>query len=439
MMKNIQNKRIALLGLGLDNYALLKFITKHDKKLPITVLDPHDQKTLIKKFPDLKKYTEVKYNTAKQNFNLYKQYDIIYKSPGAFFPSELRKKLEKNNTIVSSAIDLFLELTLSNKVIGVTGTKGKGSTASLIAHIIKSAQKPVWLSGNIGASPFDFIDKLKNSDWVVLELSSFQLQDMRHAPHIAVLTNFSAEHLKAADPNNPNHHPNLADYWQSKLRIAKLQSKADIFIANEKLKSRLRLGYGGQAKILYFKKSQLASQLPGEHNKENIAAAVLVAKELDISDIVIAKAIKSFKGLEHRLEKVGEKNGITYYNDSFATIPESSITALNSFTQNIILLAGGADKGNNFSNLAKLISKQAKYLILFKGKGSDRILQALKKYNFPKQKTAIVGSMKDAMKRARQQAKRGDVILLSPACASFGVFKNYKDRGQQFKREALRR
>ncbi len=438
MMKDIQNKQIALLGLGLDNYSLLKFITKHDKELPITVLDPHDQKTLIKKFPDLKKYTEVKYNNSKQNFNLYKQYDIIYKSPGAFFPSELRKKLDKNNTIVSSAIDLFLELTLSHKVIGVTGTKGKGSTASLIAHIIKSAQKPVWLSGNIGASPFDFIDKFKKNDWVVLELSSFQLQDMRHAPHVAVLTNFSAEHLKAADPNNPNHHPNLADYWQSKLRIVKLQSKADIFIANEKLKSKIRKEKL-KSKILYFAKSNLVSLLPGEHNKENIAAAVLVAKELDISDIVIAKAIKSFKGLEHRLEKVGEKNGITYYNDSFATIPESSITALNSFTQNIILLAGGADKGNNFSSLAKLISKQVKYLILFKGKGSDRIMQALKKYNFPKQKTALVGSMKDAMKRARQQAKRRDVILLSPACASFGVFKNYKDRGQQFKRESLRR
>ncbi len=437
-MKNIQNKKIALLGLGLDNYALLKFITKHDKKLPITVLDPHDKKTLIKKFPDLKKYKNISYNSAKQNISLYKHYDIIYKSPGAFFPLTLRKKLTKNNTLVSSAIDLFFELTLSKNIIGVTGTKGKGSTASLIAHIIKSSKKRVFLSGNIGSSPFDCIDKLKQDDWVVLELSSFQLQDMNHAPHISVLTNFSAEHLQAADPNNPNHHTSLSDYWQSKLRIAKLQSNTDVFIANEKLKSKIKKEKL-KSKILYFAKSNLVSLLPGEHNKENIAAAELAAKQLDISDAVIARAIKTFKGLEHRLEKITEKNGIAYYNDSFATIPESTITALNSFTAPIILLAGGADKNNNFKTLAKLIKQKVKFIILFKGKGSDRLMTALTKVNFPKQKTALVGSMKDAMKRARRYAQRKDVILLSPACASFGVFKNYKDRGQQFKREALRR
>lgn len=436
-LKNTINKKMALLGLGLDNYALIEFFNKHAKELKLDIFEHHTKKELYKKFPNLKRFKNINFKANTISFSILKKYDIIFKSPGVFFSPTLRKSFATNNIEINSAIKLFLELVPTKNIIGVSGTKGKGTTSSLIYHILKTAHKKVWLAGNIGRSPFEFIDKVKNNDWIIFELSSFQLQDIKTSPTIAVLTNFSPEHLKAADPNNPNHHPNLANYWQAKINIAKFQSKKDILIVNNKLKNKIKKARI-KSKIFFFTKSKLSSMLPGKHNKENIAAATLVAKQLKISDKIIVQAVKRFKGLEHRLEKITVKKGVSYYNDSFATIPESTATALHSFKQPIILLAGGADKGSNFTSLAKLIKKQVKYLILFKGQGTDRILSALKKEKFSKQKTAIVGSMQKAMKLARQEARHGDIILLSPACASFGVFKNYKDRGYQFKRESLR-
>lgn len=293
--------------------------------------------------------------------------------------------------------------------------------------------------GNIGTAPFEFINKLKKDDYVVLELSSFQLEDLHKSPHIAVLTNFSPEHLAPADPNNPNYHKNLKSYWLAKSQIFAQQKKNDYFIVNERLNSPLerggaeRRGVMGNAQVVKFIKSELESNLPGEHNKENIAAAVEVAKLLKINDKIIAKAVKIFKGLEHRIEKVIEKNGITYYDDSFATIPDSAVIALKSFNQPIVLLAGGADKGANFKNFAKEIKKRVKFLILFKGIGSERIITELEKINYSKKNYKIVDNMKKAMELANKRVRSGDIVLLSPGCASFGVFKNYKERGNLFK------
>lgn len=428
-LKKLQQEKVCFVGLGTENAALINFLIKNGFKQSLTILDTKDKKQLTALYPELANKKNIVFAKDTRSLRAFKKFTIIFKSPGAHFSAAFRKQLKNNGVSVSSAMDLFFDLSPTKNIIGVTGSKGKGSTASLIHHILKKSGKRVFLGGNIGVAPFSFIQRLKPSDWVILELSSFQLQDMRHSPKISVITNLTREHLKPADPANPNYHPTIGHYWQSKLNIIRFQKRGDIAIVNSGLRLKIKKQ---KAKILFFKKSNLASQLPGEHNKENIAAAELAAQAAGVKQSIANKAIASFKGLEHRLQKIIVKKNIAYYNDSFATTPESAMTALASFNQPIILLAGGADKGSDFKTLAKTISKKTKYLILFKGKGSDRLLQALRKTDFPKQKTVVVDSMSKAMKRARQQAIAGDIILLSPACASFGVFKNYKDRGKQF-------
>ena len=285
---------------------------------------------------------------------------------------------------------------------------------------------------------FSFMDKIKKDAWVVLELSSFQLEDMVKSPHIAVLSNLTREHLRPADPVNPNYHKTYQDYILSKLNIFKFQKQNDCAIINKKIdfsqtKSKRGQFDLGKAKKIYFTQLDYPSRLVGRHNQENVAAAAEVARLVGIREAIIKKAVKKFKGLEHRLEFIGEYNKIKYYEDSFATTPESAIIALKSFSAPIILLAGGSDKGANFNKFAKEIKKRAKTVILFKGEATPRIKKALLRINYNNKNIHIVTSMKEACDTATKNASEGDVILLSPACASFGVFKNYKERGELFK------
>lgn len=180
---------------------------------------------------------------------------------------------------------------------------------------------------------------------------------------------------------------------------------------------------------------QLQTSLIGEHNKENVAAAVEAAKIVGIKEADMKRAVKKFQGLEHRLEFVGEVRGVKFYNDSFATTPESTITALKSFSEPIVLLVGGADKGSNFKQLAGEIKKKAKFAVLLKGTATPRIKKELQKMSFPKNKMKEAGNIKEAVILAIKQSVRGDVVLLSTGCASFGMFKNYKERGRLFKEE----
>jgi UDP-N-acetylmuramoylalanine--D-glutamate ligase len=426
---DLNKQNIACLGLGSENYAMLEYIMKHGFKKPLTIFEFKKRSEFEKRYPQLKNWKHISWQTGKQDFKNLKKFSLLFRSPGVFLSESTREQLKKSGTVISSPMQLFFDLCPTKNIIGVTGTKGKGTTASLICAILKAAKKDVYLGGNIGLAPFLFMDKIKKNSWIILELSSFQLQDIHSSPQIAVITNFSPEHLQPADPNNPNFHPNLKHYWNSKWNISKFQKRIDILVANKKLAAKLKQS---KAKILYFQSTKLQTSLRGEHNKENIAAAEMVARQLKIKPTLVSKVIKNFSGLEHRLEKVTVANGVSYYNDSFATIPASTITAIKSFNEPIILLAGGADKASDFSQLAKLIKQRIKFLILFKGKGTDRLLKALSKIKYDKKNTVIVNSMPKAINVARKHAVHDDIILLSPACASFGVFQNYKDRGKQF-------
>jgi len=434
--KNLKDKKIAFLGLGIENQALLKFLIKKKIKCKITICDKRKNIKNIYSFP---KNLNISWQLG-ENYNKNLEiFDIIFRSPGwpLFCQGIIDAKKKNKKIIISSPMKLFFDICPTKNIIGVTGTKGKGTTSSLIAYILKKSGKKVWLGGNIGIAPFLFIEKINKNDWVVLELSSFQLEDIKKNPRIAVMTNFYKEHLAPADPNNPNYHKTMNDYLDAKLNILRYQNKNDYTVINENIKFKI-LNLKLRNKIKYFTKSELKSKLIGEHNKENVAAAIEVAKIVDIKDNFIKKAVAEFKGLEHRLEFVRELNGVKYYEDSFATTPESSIIALKSFTSPIILLAGGSDKGSNFKNFAKEIKKRVKFVILIIGKATSRINKELLGINYPKNKIKLTYNMTEAVKVAYKNSLKGDIVLLSTGCASFGIFKNYKERGNLFKDEVIK-
>lgn len=446
-ISRLQGKRIAILGLGIENLALVKYLLEKELECELVLCDIRPRKEIKKKMDELSEYL-YKNKTATIRLNLgpgyddqLEKYDIVMRSPGyPLFSRNLVKAFTRNkksgaerNLIISSPMKMFFDLSPTGNIIGVTGTKGKGTTASLIHHVLNRTGKRAFLGGNIGIAPFEFLGQLKKDDWVVLEMSSFQLEDIHKSPRISVFTNFYKEHLSAADSNNPNYHKRLKDYWEAKLNIFRWQTKKDIGVVNEKW-GRLLASYQFRSRFHYFGASSLDTPLIGEHNKENVGAAEKVAKILNIKKNVIAEAMKNFTPLPHRLEFVQEKGGVRYYNDSFATTPDAAITALRSFTAPVILLAGGADKGSDFSQMAKEINQKAKYVILFDGQGSVKIQKELRKCGFPQEKVKMVCNMKEAKKLVRQNREFGDVVLLSPGCASFGVFNNYKERGELFRK-----
>ncbi len=443
-IKQLNNKKIAILGLGIENLALVKYLLKYKVKAEITVCDRRDdiKRKWIAAFAGMTKrgagMTEIRWQVGKEYDKNLDKFDVLFRSPG--WPMGEVKS-------ITSPMRLFFELCPTKNIIGVTGTKGKGTTSSLIYEILKAAGKKVWLAGNIGVAPFEFLDKIKPTDWVVLELSSFQLEDMTVSPRIAVITNFYAEHLAPADPNNPNYHKSLKEYREAKNNIFKWQKSGDYLISNNQYPTRPNGHSSGRitnkipklkSQKKYFKKSDLPSKLIGEHNKENVAAAVEVAKIAGVNHETIKKAVAKFKGLEHRLEFVRELGGVKYYNDSFATTPESTIIALKSFNAPIIALLGGADKSSNFKQLAKEVKRRVKFVVLFKGRATPRIKKELLKAGYENKKMKYVSNIKSAVDLARRKARPGDVVLLSTACASFGMFKNYKERGKLFKAEILK-
>lgn len=432
-IKKISKKtKVALLGLGLDNLALLKLFTNNKAPLDITICDLRSKNNL-----PIIKAKNIKYKIgldAKKNLD---EFDILFRSPGwPLACPGIKDALKKGKTKISSPLNLFFSLCPTKNIIGITGTKGKGTTATLIYQILKNnfknTNKKIFLGGNIGISPLSFLEKINKHDFVVLELSSFQLEDLNYSPKISVITNIFKEHLAPADPNNPNFHSSFKNYWQAKLNIAK-QKNNKLIIINQKLKTLVK-NQKLAGKKIFFSTSKLPSNLVGDYNQENIAAAETVAKTLKIKPKIYQTVIKKFSNLEHRLELVANINNIKYFDNSFSTTPESTILDLLSFSEDIIQIAGGADKKANFQKLAITIKKKVKLLLLLPGEGSVRIKNELKKINFDTTKLQEVSDMSQAVNWAKKNAESGDIVLLSTACASFGIFKNYKERGDLFKK-----
>jgi UDP-N-acetylmuramoylalanine--D-glutamate ligase len=441
LKKILSKKKIAILGLGLENQALLNYINKAKIDLDITICDFRTKKKIDSKLKEanlnIQDYKYQLENTFNTNLD---KYDILLRSPGWSLSCPGIKAAKKAKTELSSTMNLFFQVSPSKNIIGITGSKGKGTTATLITEILKNNNKAVHLGGNIGIAPFDFIKNIKKSDYIVLELSSFQLEDLHYSPKYSIITNIYHEHLSPADPQNPNYHHSYKDYLLAKANIFKnkkynnyLITKNDVLIEYKNNIPKTLENY--QGKIIEYKKTRVQTKLKGVYNLENVGASLKLSEILNLNKKKSLETIKNFKNLEHRLEFVAEKNGVKYFNNSFSTTPESTKLDLNSFNKNIILIAGGPDKGADFSSLSKKIKIKVKKLILFPGQGSKKIKKSLLENNYNNNNIIEVNSMSEAVNLSQKNSQKGDIILLSPACASFGLFKNYKERGKLFKKE----
>lgn len=396
---NYKDKKVAIIGYGLEGQDTEKFLKKRDAT--VTILDQKDDLNYLS--------------------NLDK-FDIIVRSPGVY-PYKI-----KTTKRVTTPTHIFFD-EFKGTIIGVTGTKGKGTTSTLIYEILKKAGFDVYLAGNIGKPMLELLPKLKVDSYVVLELSSFQLIDLPVSPNISVVLNITSDHM--------DWHKNQEEYINAKKNIVRYQSASDWAVINSEYESSKNFAKETKANVIYFSKKTLDDIfkkdliLKGEHNLENIAAAVGVSKILNINQKIIIKTVKNFKGLEHRLEFVKFFNGVGFFNDSFATGPQPTIAAINSFKENETLILGGSDKGLNYKELGKLINKKenVKNIILI-GQIRNQIKKHIKHKNIFDLGTS---DMKSIVKKAFEVTKKGGVVVLSPAAASFDMFQNYKDRGNQFK------
>jgi UDP-N-acetylmuramoylalanine--D-glutamate ligase len=367
----------------------------------------------------------------------------------------LEEKFKDNHefwTKTTTALDIFFETVKTKNIIGVTGTKGKGTTSTLLYQMLQAAGKRAFLGGNIGRSVLDFVRDVQVDDWVVLELSSFQLYKFKYSPRVAVCLMIVSEHL--------DWHPDFNDYIEAKSNIFTHQKVEDIaiyFDANEYARQLAYRSPGvkipfyltpgarvredgkiviGEPEVELIYKNEI--KLLGEHNLQNICAATtavwfsLSELEDQVKTESLRKVLSTFTGLEHRLEFVREIEGVKYYDDSFGTTPETAIVALKSFSQPKVIVLGGSDKGADYTSLAEEIAKNNVRQVVTTGETGAKIAGLLRQKGY-NQITEGVQTMPEIVKQAHQIAQNGDVVLLSTASASFDLFKDYKDRGNQFK------
>lgn len=442
-LKKGENMKIALLGFGLETQSAMNFLAKKYKDAEFEIYDQRSESKIeaprnAKIFLGAKDFSEV-------------EADLIVRTP-AVNPHRL------SSSKITSVTNLFFE-NCPAKIIGVTGSKGKGTTASFVAKILKSAGVKTHLLGNIGVPALDKIDEISPNDAVVYELSSFQLWDAQKSPFIAILNNIELDHLDVHDGFN--------DYVAAKMNIALKQTKNDFFIYNsenqvvekavENSKNRLygtlqnfpnkklahiQEGYFYWGEKRLFETSIL--KLAGEHNQKNALVAMIATFDFladrgkDLREITNAwrEGLSKFEGLPHRLKFVREINGIKFYDDSIATTPGSAIAAMNAFAEPKVLILGGSDKGADLSELISRISElsidELREVILI-GKEAEKLNLKLKDKNFTRIKNlGLNTTMQQVVETAFADAQSGDVVILSPAHASFDMFKSYVDRGEQF-------
>ncbi|MBU4228038.1 UDP-N-acetylmuramoyl-L-alanine--D-glutamate ligase [bacterium] len=456
--EDLKNKRITIMGLGLNQGGLgvARFLAKAGAKILVT-----DLKTEEELRPSLEKLksSDVRYILGRHREEDFINTDMVIQNPAVPHNSKYLKIARKHKIPIKTDLDLFFQLCPSKNIIAVAGTKGKSTVSQLIYHIFKEAQKDTILAGNIGISVLDILGKIKPQTWVILEISTWQMEgikDRKFKPQTAVLTNILPDHL--------DRYPNYKEYARSEKLIFKHQNPNDNLVVNydneetiqvkEETKSQIywfstkkKIDRGSyiekdnlvfkseKHKIPFAKISNLT--LPGPHNLENILAAGTVGFVHKIPAEIILRAIKNFPGLPYRLEFIREFKGIKFYNDSCSTTPEATLAALQSFPQqSIILILGGKDKKLDYENFGIAIgqNKKIKKIILLQHPDYDaspKIFYALKKHLDP-EKIILASNLKIGVEAALQKAQPNEIILLSPATASFGMFKNEFDRGDQF-------
>ena len=447
--RNVRGRRVAVIGLGVSNIPLIDYLYKLQAK--VTVFDERDKEKLDEEV--VKKIEDYGFElvTGKNALHFLRGYNIIFRSPSCL-PTTLQLKSEqKRGAIVTSEIEMLMNI-CPCKIIGVTGSDGKTTTTTLIYEILKKGGYNCHLGGNIGIPLFTKVRDFKEDDIVILELSSFQLMGMEVSPDISVITNISPNHL--------DKHSSYEEYIEAKKNIFNYQDSTGKVVLNYDNEITHSSKNEAEGKVVFFSSKEKLDDgviyddgmikecedgvrkhlinvkdihLRGVHNYENICAAIAATSGL-VSQETQVEAIKEFKGVEHRLEFVREINGVKWYNDSIGTSPTRTIAGLNSFDEKIVLIAGGYDKNLDYAPLARPILDKVSKLILM-GKTASKIYDAVVNELAPDEVFPIyrAKNVEQSVELAYKFAEPGEIVLFSPASASFDMFKNFAERGEKFK------
>lgn len=439
---NLRGKRIVVLGLGISNRPLVKLLLEHGCHVlgcDRTPREKLDQEVLNLETLGCELHVGDGYL---DNLSA----DVVFRTPGMHPANPALEGLRNQGALITSEMEVFFELCICT-ILAVTGSDGKTTTTTLIYEMLKAAGKTVWVGGNIGAPLLPRMGQMKDTDYAVVELSSFQLMDLRRSPHVAVITNLAPNHLDV--------HKDMNEYIEAKKNIFLYQNSGDKLIVNSD--NAITAPFVGKGTTRHFARVSTLSEgvwmdgdmivrdgtpvlnkkeilIPGEHNVENYMAAILAVEGI-VSDDVIRHVAKNFGGVEHRIELVRVKDGVRYYNDSIASSPTRTIAGLKSFSQKVILIAGGYDKHIPYDVLGPVVCQHVKQLFLT-GTTAQKIQEAVEnapEYDPHSLNIVSCNDFADALHSAAAAAKSGDVVLMSPASASFDCFKNFMERGNYFK------
>lgn len=453
-MLKLKGKKVLVVGLGKSGQSAARFLT--DQGAKVTVSDSKSKNELsdaLKALADLK----IEFDLGKHDSKTFTSNELIVLSPGV--PPTIDGLAEAKAAGIPIINDIELAYPyIKAPIIAVTGTNGKTTTTTLIADMLKADGKKVFTGGNIGTPVLNLLLNKETPDVVVLELSSFQLETIdTFKPTVAVITNF--------EPNHLDRYPaGVESYYESKRRLLKNADKNTVLVTNLDNEPCARLAEKFPGKVNYFTKrdpmtiggavaenfngaylkrpravlklngkeevlEMMLCKLPGDHNRENILAAAVAAAAVGCTKVGMQKTIESFRGVSHRLEFIRKKDNVVFYNDSKATSVPALTRALGSFVAPVILIAGGRDKDQDFNPLTELVKKRVKTLILV-GESKEKINRVIGDFS----ETFLVGTFEEAVLLAYQKSRNGDIILLSPACASYDMFKNFEERGDYFKK-----
>lgn len=459
---DLKGRKVTIMGLGQfehgSGYAAAKFAIDQGANLIITDLksevDLAHQITRVKEHAaGVGHRVSIEWVMGEHRDELFTKTDLIIRNPGVPIESPYLQAARKAGIPVESEMTLFFKLCPA-KIVGITGTRGKSTTTSLVSHLLQKGKAKLWWGGNIGKrSPLEFLSEVKKDHVVVLELSSWMLESLHEhklSPQVAVLLNVQEDHL--------NRYKDMDHYAQAKEYITMHQKPEDTLICNHGNAYTRAMGERTLAKVLWFsrlaslpegysldgtmaverlggKEAKIAEMrsvpLRGEHNYENILAAIACARYFGIEPETIAQELAMFASLPGRLQFIDEIKGVTFVNDTTATTPSAGLAALSALKDRpIILVAGGSDKQLDFTSLASALPSMVKAVVWLPGTGTERFKAALPTGTRLNQVEAA--TMQEALKQAFALAQSGDIVLLSPSCASFGLFKNEFDRGDQF-------
>ena len=462
--KQFKNKKITIMGLGILGRGLgyTKFLAELGADLTVTDLKTKEQ--LATSIKALKKFKNIKFVLGEHRLEDFRDKDMVIKAAGVPFDSIYIKEARKNKIPVEMDVSLFAKCAPEVMIVGVTGTRGKSMTTAIIYEILKQNEKflgkkgspiglrpRVYIGGNVrGVATLPLLEKVKAGDILVCELDSWQLQgfgDAKISPNISVFTSFMPDHMNYYGSTMLTTSKKAMErYFNDKANIFKYQKKGDILIIRPGVKKLIPENIKSRLIVINIKNmGKYEFTVPGKFQQENLACAVEVVKQFKIPASRIGRAVKNFKGLEGRLQYIktimsstsSPREGVKIYNDNNATTPEATMAGIEALSisltpgvweKRIILICGGADKGLDLNSFVKVINKYCKAVLMIPGTGTDKLLS----HKVGSSKVHKVKNLNEAVKEAVKKSKKGDVILFSPAFASFGMFNNEYERGDQF-------